>query len=383
MGQQRSEVTKMRSISLDLARGFMLLLIALAHAPLFLYVSEPGMISRPESVGILDKLLNAIGEIFIDNRSRPLFAVLFGYGLVLMFDKQLSKGKSKIEARKVMKRRSFFLILFGFILAVFIGGQDILMAYGSAGLLVGWLLLRDNKTLMTATTIATTVFILYIPFLWGFLLEDNGSYGFSSEFSRNDYYLQSFMEALVYFPYIPIFIHLLFPILPSVLIGIWFGRIHLLTNSHQQNKLKMIAIIGILISILGALPFVFVGELWEPSLFLAGVLYGIQIITGTVGGIGYAALFGVLGNRIKEPGWVINSINALGRRSLTFFVFNEILLVILLSPVSLGLGGILNNTGVTFVAISIWILSVVTASILEKYKMSGPLETLMRVFVYK
>jgi uncharacterized membrane protein YeiB len=98
---QRSLTSTKRAISLDLARGFMLLLIVLAHAPLFLYGSEPGVMSRPESVTFLDKLLNSLGELLIDNRARPMFAVLFGYGLVMMFEKQLSKGKSKKEALKI------------------------------------------------------------------------------------------------------------------------------------------------------------------------------------------------------------------------------------------------------------------------------------------
>lgn len=384
-GQQKSQIIpKERAISLDLARGLMLLLIVLAHAPLFLYGSEPGMISRPASVNFLEKIINSIGELFIDNRARPLFAVLFGYGLVLMFNSQLAKGKSIEEAKKVIGRRSLYLILFGFILAVFIGGTDILMAYGIAGLLVRRLLFCQFKTFLTVTTIITSVILVFVPLSWGFILHGNGSYGFSSMLSSNDSYLQSVMEAIIYFPIIPLIIHLFFPILPSVLIGIWFGKKHFLTEPQQQSrKLKIIAITGITISIVGAVPLIFIGEPWNPSLFLAGVIYGIQIITGIAGGAGYAALFGILGNCIKKPGWITNAMNALGRRSLTFYVLNETLLVILLSPVALRLGGILSTTGVTLVAIFIWILSVIIASIFEKYQINGPLETLMRSIVYK
>lgn len=60
---------------------------------------------------------------------------------------------------------------------------------------------------------------------------------------------------------------------------------------------------------------------------------------GSAGGIGYAALFGMIGNLIKNPGWITNSLTALGKRSLTLFVLNETLLVTLLSPVAFDLGG--------------------------------------------
>jgi uncharacterized protein len=340
--------------------------------------------SRPESVTFLDLLLNSLGELLIDNRARPLFAVLFGYGLVMMFEKQLSKGNSKIEAIKTVRRRSFYLILFGFILAVFIGGQDKLMAYGVAGILLGWLLLRDDKVLLKVTTIITLIFMLYLPFIWGSFLNEIGRYGFGSDFSADDRYIQSLTEAMLTFPIIPVFIHFHFPVFPSVLIGIWAGRIRLLIDSDRHHhKLKIIATIGISISIIGALPLVMINKVWEPSYFVAGIIYGVQIITGIAGGLGYAALFGFLANFIKNPGWVTNSLIALGKRSLTFFILNETLLVILLSPVALGFGGTVTNTGVTFVALSIWILAVVIASILEKFHINGPLESLMRHLVYR
>lgn len=147
--QKSRPCPKQRAISLDLARGSMLLLIVLAHAPLLLYGAKPGIMSRPESVTFLDHLFNSLGELFIDNRARSLFSVLFGYGLVMMFENQLLRGNSKKEAQKTIKRRCLYLILFGFILTVFIGGQDILMTYGVAGLFVSWLLLRRSKVLVT------------------------------------------------------------------------------------------------------------------------------------------------------------------------------------------------------------------------------------------
>ena len=301
-----------------------------------------------------------------------------------MFESRLSKGHSKKEALKTIRRRSLYLILFGFILTVFLGGQDILMTYGVAGLGVGWLLLRQNRALITAAVFLTIIFILYLPFLWGFILHANGSYGFSTVFSMNDHYIQMVIEAMLYFPFIPLLIHILFPVLPSILIGMWMARKKLLTQADQhQKRLKMIAMTGMVISLLGACPLVLIDELWEPGLFVAGSIYGVHIITGIAGGVGYAALFGLLGSLIQDPGWLTRSLTSLGKRSLTFFVLNETLLVILLSPVALGLGGRLSNTGVTFVAMAIWVSAVTSAYVLERFRVNGPLESLLRHFVYK
>ncbi|MFC0237202.1 MULTISPECIES: DUF418 domain-containing protein [Fictibacillus] len=380
----QSNAEKKRAISLDVARGFMLLLIVLAHAPLFLYESDPGVMSRPDSLSALESIFNSAGELFIDNRARPLFAVLFGYGMVMMYESQLSKGKSSNIARKTINRRSLYLILFGIVLAVVVGGQDILMAYGIAGLLTSRLLMYNNKVLAKVTVSLTIVFILYIPVIWGFFLKEIGSYGFGNEFSSDQSYSQLFLETIIYFPTIPVLIHFLFPILPSVLIGIWMGRIRLLTESHKYTReLKMITLVGISISLIGSIPLVLIDEVWKPSLFTAGNIYGFQIITGIAGGFGYAALFGLFGSQIKKQGLLTNSLIALGKRSLTFYVLNETLLVLLLSPAAFGLGGELSIISVTGLAFLIWLTGIYMASLLEKYQLNGPLETLIRYLVYR
>jgi uncharacterized protein len=148
-------------------------------------------------------------------------------------------------------------------------------------------------------------------------------------------------------------------------------------------KLKIIATIGITVSIIGAIPLVMISKVWEPSYFVAGVIWGVHIITGMGAGIGYAALFGVIGNTIKKPNWITNLLTSLGKRSLTFYVLNETLLVLLLSPVALDLGGTLNNLGGFLIAICVWMITVLIAYIFEKHNIQGPLENLMRRLVNK
>jgi uncharacterized membrane protein YeiB len=373
-----------RIISLDLARGCMLLLIALAHAPLYLYTSEPGVMGRAESVTFIDTLINFFGELFIDNRARPMFAFLFGYGLVMIIEKQLKRGTSKKEATTIIRRRCVYFLIVGAVLAVIIGGQDILMAYGIAGILVSGLLFRKNSVLVKIISIITFVILLYLPLIWGLFVNEMGRYGFGTEFSADDRYVQLLTETFFILPIIPIFIHFLFPVLPAVLIGIWAGKKRLLLDVDQNKTLlKRITTIGLVISLIGAFPLVLIHRGWEPSYFIAGILYGVHIITGLAGGIAYATIFGMLGNKMKLQNLIITSLTALGKRSLTFYVVMETLFVVLLSPVSFGLGGKLTNTKVTVVAVFIWIVAVITAATLEKHNISGPLEKGMRSFVYK
>ncbi|MBE7096824.1 DUF418 domain-containing protein [Bacillus cereus] len=377
-------IVKKRAVSLDLARGTMLLLIVLAHAPLYLYAADPGIMHRVESGSFFDQIVNLFGIFIIDNRARAMFAVLLGYGLVLALEGQISKGKNENHAVKIVRRRSSYLILFGVVLAVLIGGQDILMAYGVAGLLVSPLLKCKMKTLIRTFTIITIVYIIFIPIIWGFNMQAIGDYGFSPDVSAKDTYLSTTMLRLLFFPVIPVLIHFMFPILPSVILGLWIARYQLLIKPEQHlKKLYFITIIGLAISLIGALPLSFIETIWYPSVFTAGMINGIHILTGIVGGLAYATGFGIIGSRLKNSGYFSLSLIALGKRSLTFFVLNEALLVILLSPVAFDLGGHVSNALAALIAISIWILSVILATLMEKNNLNGPLEILLRRLIYK
>lgn len=362
----------------------MLLLIVLAHAPLYLYNSEPGIMQRVESINVVDQVVNLFGVFFIDNRARPLFAVLLGYGFALSFNGQLSKGKSHADAIKMIRRRSWYLILFGIVLAVFIGGQDILMAYGLAGILVSRLLIRETKTLVRVFTIITLLYCFFTPIIWGFSMQEVGNYGFAPEVSTADTYIGTTVGNLISFPIIPIMIHFMFPVLPSVLAGMWIARYQLLIKPRQHLRtLYFITIIGLTISLLGALPISLLGSRWYPSFFIAGVVSGLHMLTGIAGGLAYAGLFGIIGAKLKNRGRISHSLMALGKRSLTFFIWNEALLVLFLSPVALDLGGHVNNGLAAMIAVVIWILSVVSANLLKKNNLNGPLEIFMRRLVLK
>ncbi|MGV6978447.1 DUF418 domain-containing protein [Bacillus toyonensis] len=377
-------IEKKRAVSLDLARGTMLLLIVLAHAPLYLYAADPGIMHRVESSSFFDQIVNLFGIFIIDNRARAMFAILLGYGLVLAFEGQISKGKNEIQAVKIVRKRSLYLILFGIVLAVLIGGQDILMAYGLAGIFVSPLLKCKMKTLIRTFIIIAILYTIFIPIIWGLNMQSIGDYGFSPDVSAKDTYLSTTMIRLLFFPIIPVLIHFMFPILPSIILGLWIARYKLLIKPEQQlKKLYFITTIGLAISLIGALPLSFIGTIWYPTVFTAGMINGIHILTGIAGGLAYATGFGIIGSRLKNPGYFSLALIALGKRSLTFFVLNEALLVIFLSPVAFDLGGHVSNAFAALIAICIWISSVIVALIMEKNNLNGPLEILLRRLVYK
>lgn len=374
---------KKRAISLDIARGSMLFLIILAHIPLFLYTMEPGVITKVAGSTPLDHFLNFLMEIIVDNRARPLFAILFGYGLVMIYRKQCERMGID-EANGIIKRRCWYLILFGAILAGVAGIQDILMTYGIAGLILVSTLKKDNNKIKKYVIISTTTCLIYIPILWGGVLLGNQSYGLPVALTGQETYLNTSLDRLISIPIIPLFNHIFFPVIPSVLIGVWLGNLNLLIKPHDHIKLLKQLTIGCLtISLVGAIPLVLINDGWFPSLFIAGVAYGIHILTGFAGGVGYAALFGLFGLGIKYSSVIVEAITAMGKRSLTFFVIHEVLIVIILSPIAFNLGAFLSVTTSVLLGIFMWAVTLSVAYFMDRHQIEGPLEKYMRYLTYK
>lgn len=80
-----------RALAPDLARGMMLLFIALAHVPWFLFDAEVGVtLLHPADGTVADRIAQIVTITTVDARAYPLFALLFAYGIG-----QLYTGRSR------------------------------------------------------------------------------------------------------------------------------------------------------------------------------------------------------------------------------------------------------------------------------------------------
>lgn len=73
-----------RSLAPDLARGMLLLFIAVANVWGYLYGREMGIGYRPVDGGTADRLVDGVVALLVDDRSRPMFAILYGFGIAMM-----------------------------------------------------------------------------------------------------------------------------------------------------------------------------------------------------------------------------------------------------------------------------------------------------------
>ena len=118
-----------RLLAPDLARGAMLLFIAVANAPWYLWgVDKRVIASHPADGSPADLVAQTIAIIPIDGRSYPMFAFLFGYGIVQLYRRQEQAGVSHADARRLLRRRHLWMIAFGFVHALLLWYGDIIGA---------------------------------------------------------------------------------------------------------------------------------------------------------------------------------------------------------------------------------------------------------------
>lgn len=339
---------------------------------------KPGVYTNPAGGTFLDQTVNFLSIIFLDSRAYPMFAVLFGMGLAIVVNRQMEKGMPENDIKKLIRRRGYFLLLFGVIHGTFVYGGEILGPYGISILLISWLLYRSSRALFKTAAVLAPVFILTAVMLGlGMFMSDE----VSSAVAVPSYSLEGIIERLASYPFAMLFSLLFFPIIVIILLGVWAGRKGILLEPEKHRRFLIItSVVGIPVSIAGALPVALIGAgVWSPEPVTGGVLFGVQVLTGVFGGIGYASLFGLLSMPLsKNPGVITRALAAAGKRSLTCYVLQTTIIAVFLSEPLLGMGGTVHATGAAIIAISAWLIGVIFSVALERNDQQGPLDALLR-----
>src|SRR5690606_32716287 len=97
------------------------------HSPYF-YIDPHSYFSTPSDVASY-KLVN----LFVETSFYPIFAMMFGYGLNMQYEKAIANGTSYVP---MMARRLLILMGFGLIHALFVWSGDVLFAYALMGFIM-------------------------------------------------------------------------------------------------------------------------------------------------------------------------------------------------------------------------------------------------------
>lgn len=363
-----------RSLAPDLARGFMLLLIALGHSSVLRAAWSDGGYSNEDPIAAI---YNTAAAVLLDGRGAALFAFLFGYGMSQMYLRYTQRGQDWPGFRSLVQRRGFWLVVLGLLHTALLFFGDLLAAYGLVTLMFVVALRWTSRKLWIVggmfLTAGTLIYAFGIPRV--FMSLDQPAQP-ATYFTDMLYRMQwPYMVPLVV-------LGAVFP----VLVGIWAARRRVLDDpAGNRSFLRKVAGYGLLITIVGGLPYGLIngGYIMVESENLYYGAYWINQMAGYFGGFAYAALFGLLAASIGERrNRVVNALVATGQRSLSCYLFQSLCWVVLGAPYLFGLGNTMSELGALGVGAAVWIVALLASDQMARRGIRGPIEVVYRRLTY-
>lgn len=370
-----------RSLAPDLARGFMLLVIATVHAHMFRLVYTGGDGSYALS-GTLDVTVTAAMSLFAENRGYPMFAALFGYGLTRIYLRRTAEGRDWPWVRRLLRRRGRWLVAIGLLHTVLLFLGDIIAVYGLLALLfTAMLRLSDRRLLAHAfgwMAAGTLVYSLSNTLYFGALAAEGAE---ASQVPATP--LADLAVRVVGWPvFAPLLVAIsVFPFL----IGVWAARRRLLEEPERHRSfLGRVAAVGIPAAVLGGIPYALVAvQVWDASPVAATAAFWLDMLVGYAGGFGYAALIALVAVRIGERrGVVADALAATGQRSMTCYLLQSVAWLVLFAPYLLDLAPGMSDATAVAIGAGVWLATVVLADLMRRAGWRGPAEAALRRLTY-
>jgi uncharacterized protein len=362
----------------DVARGAMLLLIALANVHLYLYGRPVGVRLYPADPTGADAVVTVLQLTLVDGRAYPLFGVLFGYGIGQLAARRVAAGATVPDVIAVVRRRGLWLLAIGAVHAVLLFSGDIVSAYGLLAAAFAGLLVAG-----TVVSLSTTVVLgaLLSAFLGAFSGFSTGTAALPSAAAADP--VTALVARLVEWGG-GVLIGSVLSVVGAVALGAWAARHRVLDEpARHRPLLARVAVVGLAAAVLGGLPLALAAAgVWQAgrgALMVAGVLHTVG---GDAGGLGYAAVFGLLVAR-GRLGPVLRALGACGQRSLSCYLGQSVLFVVLLPAWTLGWGARLGVAQAALLAVAVWLVLLLGAVACARVGYRGPAEVLLRRLTYR
>jgi uncharacterized protein len=371
--------THERIHSIDAMRGFAILGIFLTnmldfHSPM-LYLNPYVWWSTKS-----DQTIYSIIDFFVQASFYPLFALLFGFGLMIIRERSLSRGYAFTP---IAIRRLILLLLIGCIHAFFIWHGDILITYAICGFILLLFMRMSGKGLFL-----TGILLYVIPnLLMGLLLFLAAIFSPMTDYSNHDeanqsvemYQNGSFLEVASQrfydwsqvnsFETFPI---IFFTIFPFLLIGAGVAKLNWIKNNGMNKKrLTVLLIIFVIVgSLLKILPF------GVRNLFSE---YVQDIFGGPLLAVSYAIVIILL---IEKFSSILKMFQAVGKLALTNYLFQSIVSTLLFYSYGLGLYNKISVGEGTILALCIFMIQALISIIWTQKFHFGPIEWIWRAVTY-
>ena len=416
----------------DVARGFMLLLIALANAPFWMVLLR----TRAEVTGA-DAVWTGLRAAFVDHRSYPLFAMLFGFGLATMARRRIEAGPRSTgavaadadpavahasaadtataratrsgasaatditdtaaahrdaiaDARRLIRRRGLWMLVFAAVHgALFMG--DIIGAYALiAVVLASPIAERGRRTQAVVGGLSAAVCLGYMLYIGWFLsvggvtvstagAAGGGVVGGIAEMLRGPLYPTVSLVLWAGGTMVTILTSLT---LPAALLGVRLADTDLLTRPDRHRRALLVGgAAALIVGAVGALPRIL------PSLGIGVparvtvVASALDVATGMVGACGWLALLAAwagpgTGAPLRGARWLLS---AVGRRSMTVYVGQSLLFGLVFGLLARCGASAPHQTTAALIGVAVWAALAGACARMERSgRTRGPLEILLR-----
>ncbi|WJY26065.1 MULTISPECIES: DUF418 domain-containing protein [Sporosarcina] len=370
--------------SLDMLRGFALLGIFIAN---MIHFNAPVMYMDPYSwfEGNGEGASYMWIDIFVEASFYPIFAMLFGYGLSMQYEKT---RLHKTPFSPITARRMGILLLFGALHAIFIWSGDILFTYAIMGFVMIAAVRLPAKWLLGG---ALALYIVPVGLLTGLVYAGESLMEGSSLSEFADIQkVQDTIEVLGHGSYTEVlafrtkewllftatnFFANPFTILPLIMIGAALAKWRLFERAKEWKG--RIAVIGVLAFSAGIL--------LKSVPFLVSTEMSMQMIQTYFGGPLAAAGYTAFVLLLCTLPWftkVFRPLAKAGRMSLTTYIGQSVIATLLFYHYGFGLYGKIDLATGTLMAVGIFAVQALLADLwLSRFRM-GPLEWVWRIGTY-
>lgn len=372
-----------RHLAPDIARGLMLLLIAVANV--WTYLTEGRLLGfgyRPADATTVDQAVNGVVAFAVDDRARPLFAILYGFGMAVMARRLNGRGLSRADVSRVLRRRSFGLFLLGLAHVALLFAGDILTQYGVTGLIAIVLVRLSTKALGVWLGVSVVLYAgIGVAQGWG----DSTTVG--TVLQPAPTYLASMLERVLNGLLLSALTAVFLVFVSQVVIGILVERAGWLARpAEHRTALRRCVAVAAITNLTAATPYALaVAGVWQPEASVFILARTLHWTSGVIVGLGYLAFFALLADRWQRgrPGSGARALAATGRRSLTCYLAQSAIFAPLLSAWGLGWGLRWGTAQATVLAIGVWAITVAGALLMERRGRRGPFESGLRRFAYR
>lgn len=316
----------------DLARGLMLLLIAVANVP---YLLEP-----LAAATTLDRVWVVARTGLVDQRVYPVFAFFLGHGLAVQ-----TRHGTRAELTR-LRRRGLLLFVLGALHALLFSG-DILGAYGVLILTLAAAVVGRRRVVLLSVAVVVTAATIVA----------------GTQPAEQEHWGPAVEWGLITLgtPWLSL-------VLPAAVVGVLAADLDLIRQLPQWPAAPLVAAGGLVLGVLTSLP------------------VGLQLAGFTSGPVPvWASLLATLGTMASVGGWIaacavlarhrgaVALLGPLGRRSLSAYLAQSVLLTLVALTISTP-----TTAGAALLAAVAWIVLLVTAHALERAGLPGPAEALVR-----